>query len=450
MKKSYFLWSLLGLLTLQLGWAQQKTITGTVNDETGLPLPGATVVIDGTTRGVAADFDGNFSIQASEGETLVITYIGYADQRLSVGSQDSYTINLSPDNTLEEVVVVAFGSQKKEEITGSVTTIKTDELNQIQASSIAQGLVGKIAGVQIINQNGQPGEDPTIRFRGIGSINSSSAPLFVVDGAVFNGNINSIATQDIESMTFLKDASANALYGSRGANGIIIVTTKKGKTSGIEITIDSKIGVNTRAIPEYNVIRETGQYYEAWYNAWRVGLIDTGSTPSEAATEAAEGLVSGGDFSLNYNSYDVANNSVIDTNTGRINSSARLLYQDDWNDASFSTGVRSENYISVKTQNEKTNSLFSLGHLDDEGYALESGFERITSRISTDYTPKDWLKLGGSLNYAHTSQDSPIQGLGSTTLSNLFYWARSVAPIYPIYVRDSNGDFRRNNTGGRV
>src|SRR5690606_34770658 len=225
-----------GILTLflacmiQFSFAQEKTITGVVTSaEDGLPLPGATVVIEGTSRGTSTDSDGKYSISAAEGEKLVFSSISMESQTITIGASSVYNVTLTSASTIiDEVVVVAYGTQKKESITGSVATIKSKEISKIVTGNVTQGLVGKVAGVQVANGTGMPGDGATIRIRGIGSLSVSTPPLYVVDGIPFYGNINSINNQDIESMTILKDASAAALYGSRGASGVVIITTKKG------------------------------------------------------------------------------------------------------------------------------------------------------------------------------------------------------------------------------
>lgn len=431
--------------------AQTKTIIGTVSDQNGLPLPGVNVVIKGSATGTQTDFDGAYSISAKVGQTLVFSYLGQKTVELSIGTSNTIDVQMEDDvEALEEVIVVAYGTQKKEEITGAVTTLKSESINNVQAGSVVQGLVGKISGVQIINQTGAPGDDPTVRFRGIGSINSSNAPLYVLDGVVFNGNLNSINNQDIESMTFLKDASANALYGSRGANGVIIITTKRRGSDKLEVVIDSKIGFNTRAVPEYDIITDPGEYYEAAYDRWRIGLIDTGINAVEAAQTAAGQIVAGGDFSLGYNNYDVPDNQLIDPTTGKINTRAKLLYQDSWTDKSYQTGIRRENYISLRYSNDFSNAFMSVGHLNDEGIVINSGFERITGRLSTEFQPTEWLRIGGNINYAHTLQDNPFLGRGSANVSNLANWARTTAPIYPVFGRNAQGNIIRDNDGNVV
>ena len=439
------------MLVVQLTFAQGKTISGTVSDDSGLPLPGATVLLKGTSSGTSTDFDGKYSISTNTGATLVYSFVGYKTQEVTVGSSNTINVTMQESaSALEEVVVVAYGTQKKEEITGSVTTIKTEQLSDIPTASVVQGLVGQVAGVQIINQSGAPGADPTVRFRGIGSINSSSAPLYVVDGVVFNGNLNSINPQDIEAMSFLKDASANALYGSRGANGVVIITTKKGLSESLEVTFDTKVGFNNRAVPEYDIITESGRYYEAVFDRTRLDLINNGLSAAAAANAAASNIVSNPNFPLGYNSYDVSEDQIIDPITGNINPNANLLYQDSWIDESYLTGVRHENYLSLRFRNDKISSFFSLGHLEDEGIIVNSGFERVTARLNTEYKPKDWLKFNAGINYSNTVADNPLGGFTSGNVSNIAGWARGTAPIYPVYGRDASGNLVLDSNGNRV
>ena len=443
--------TLLLVLVVQLTFAQGKTISGTVSDDSGLPLPGATVLLKGTSSGTSTDFDGKYSISTNTGATLVYSFVGYKTQEVTVGSSNTINVTMQESaSALEEVVVVAYGTQKKEEITGSVTTIKTEQLSDIPTASVVQGLVGQVAGVQIINQSGAPGADPTVRFRGIGSINSSSAPLYVVDGVVFNGNLNSINPQDIEAMSFLKDASANALYGSRGANGVVIITTKKGLSESLEVTFDTKVGFNNRAVPEYDIITESGRYYEAVFDRTRLDLINNGLSAAAAANAAASNIVSNPNFPLGYNSYDVSEDQIIDPITGNINPNANLLYQDSWIDESYLTGVRHENYLSLRFRNDKISSFFSLGHLEDEGIIVNSGFERVTARLNTEYKPKDWLKFNAGINYSNTVADNPLGGFTSGNVSNIAGWARGTAPIYPVYGRDASGNLVLDSNGNRV
>lgn len=325
-KKCKGLVILLLTLTSQLFFAQERAISGIVSESAG-PIPGANVIVKGTSNSAQSDFDGKYTIKAKTGDVLVFSYMGMKEATAIVGNSSTVNIKMQEGGEeLKEVVIqVAFGAQKKEQITGAVTKIDARQLETNQAANAVQSLTGKVAGVQIAANSGQPGDKPQVRFRGIGSISSSNEPLYVVDGIPYNGDINAIASQDIDSVSFLKDASSNALYGSRGANGVIIITTKKGKKGQLNITYETKIGVNSRSVPEYNMITDPGEYYKAVYNRIRNGLIYQGQTPVNASTIAAQNLISGDSYSLGYNNYNVPNNQVINPATGEINADAKII-----------------------------------------------------------------------------------------------------------------------------
>lgn len=451
--------TLLLALVVQITFAQQRTVTGTVTDGDGLPLPGVNVLVKDTSRGTQTDFDGNFSISASVGETVVFSYLGFETTEMVVDESARLNVSLSEDaSELDEVIVTAYGVQKRESITGSVTEIKSEEVAQVQTSNVVQGMTGKVAGVQVINETGQPGAEPTVRFRGIGSINASSAPLYVVDGIPFQGNINTLNNQDIASITFLKDASAAALYGSRGANGVIIITTKKGAQGALNVTVDARIGVNMRGVPEYDVMKTPGEYYEGYFLAYRNNLIHNEGLSRDVANRYAAnnlivetddlglGLESPG---LNYNVYDVAAGQVIDPATGRVNPSANLLYHDDWDDYLFDEQMMSQTNVSVSGGNENSSVYFALGHEKNDGYVINSSFERYNARLAADTNIKDFLTLGGSMNYAHTIQKT-VDGDGTSSYSNPLSWARQIAPIYPVFAYDQNGQRLTDATGAPI
>lgn len=441
---------LLLVLMAQITFAQERVVSGIVSDNTGMPIPGVSVLVKGTKTGTQTDFDGKYSIKASPSQILVFTYIG---MKAKEEPATSTTVNakLAGDALeLEGVVVVAFGTQKKSEITGAVTKIDAKALENTQASNAIQSLTGKVAGVQIQANSGQPGDPPQVRFRGIGSLSSSNAPLYVVDGIPYNGDINAIATQDIESISFLKDASSNALYGSRGANGVIIVTTKKGKKGQLRVTYETKIGVNSRAVPEYDMIKDPGEYYETVYGRIKSGLIFGGQTAANASTIAANTLISGESYSLGYNNYNVANNQLINTATGKINSNASLLYHDDWAKELFRDATRTEHFLSLSSSTDNLSSYLSVGYLKDNGYTINSDFKRATVRANVDYNVNSKIKVGANLNYANTDQNAPISQVSSSTYSNLFGWSRNIAPIYTIWQRDAAGNFVTNPDGSRI
>lgn len=438
------------LMLSQVAFSQERTVSGIVSDNSGMPIPGVTVSVKGTNNATQTDFDGKYSIKAAPNQILLFTYIG---MKANEEPASSTTVNaklVGDALELEGVVVVAFGTQKKSEITGAVTKIDAAALENTQASNAIQSLTGKVAGVQISANSGQPGDPPQVRFRGIGSISSSNSPLYVVDGFPYNGDINAIATQDIESISFLKDASSNALYGSRGANGVIIVTTKKGKKGKLKVTYETKIGVNSRAVPEYDVITDPAEYYKVVYNRIRNGFIYQGETPADASNLAAQNLITGDTYSLGYNNYNVPNDQVIDPATGQLNPNARLLYHDDWAKELFRDATRTEHFLSLSTSTDNLSSYLSVGYLKDEGYTINSNFKRATVRANVDYNVNSKIKVGANLNFANTDQNAPISQVGSATYSNLFSWARNIAPIYTIWKRDENGNIVTNPDGSRA
>lgn len=442
-----------GIITLflafivQLSFAQERTISGTVSDESG-PLPGVSVIKKGTTIGTETDFDGNYKIKAKTGDVLVFSFVGMKTTEKTVGTGNSISMTMESDNLLEEVVVVAYGTQKKSSISGSIQTIKSEELAKAQTANVIQSLSGKATGIQIKSTSGQPGKEPEVRFRGIGSLSSSNKPLYVVNGIPYNGNISSISSQDIESVTFLKDASANALYGSRGANGVIVITTKRGKKGNIQITYQSKVGINSRATKDYEKITDPSEYYELETQRIKLGqMFKNGLSEQDALKYASSNVVSslGG-----YNPYNVTSKELIDPNTGKINPNAKLLYFDDWDNALFSNSIRQEQFLNVMYGDDKINTYLSLGYLDDGGYVVNSGYRRITTRADINYKIVENIKFGLNLNYANSQMKDPQAGKNSGTFSNLFSWTRNAAPIFPIYARDRYGNIKYDKKGNKI
>lgn len=221
-------------------FAQQLQVTGTVKDHTGNPVAGATILVEGSTTGTTSNADGSYSITAPSDATLLVSFIGYQPQQIAVAGKSRIDISLKEDTqSIDDVIVVAFGTAKKEAFTGSATVIKSDDIAKSQQSNVAQALAGKVAGVQLTNSSGQPGAAPDIRIRGFSSLNAGNSPLWIVDGMPYSGDLNNLNPNDIESMTVLKDAASNALYGARGANGVVMITTKKAKSKDAIITVDA-------------------------------------------------------------------------------------------------------------------------------------------------------------------------------------------------------------------
>lgn len=427
------------MILTSVAFAQEKKVSGRVTGADGKPLAGVTIAVQGSNVATQTDVNGNYSLSVPTGKVIVFRSVGFADKTLIVKEgQSAFNVILdNSENSLQEVIVTAYGTQTKESIAGSISTLKSKDLEQVQSANVVQSLAGKVGGVQIRSTSGQPGAPATVRFRGLGSISSSNDPLYVVDGVPFNGDVASISSQDIAEMSFLKDAAANALYGSRGANGVIIITTKKGLNNNkIDMTIDSRVGVNSRATKDYDYITDPGEYYELRWQRLRLGQVTGGKTDAESRAYATENLVK----DLGYNIFNVANNKIIDPATGKVASGAMVKYHDDWNKYLFDNSIRHEHNLNLRYGNDKVTTYLSGGYLKDNGYVVNSGFDRVTTRGNLEFKPYSFVKLGGNFNYAGTKARDPQAGKGSATYSNLFSWSRNQAPIYPIFARDKNGN----------
>ena len=444
MKRKFMLLLTCLFIGIGLVTAQVTKVTGTViSEEDGLPVVGASILVKGTAVGTVTDMDGKFQLPnvPSSAKTLVISFIGMATQEVAI--KPNLNITLKPDTeTLEEVVVVAYGTAKKSSFTGSAATIKADKITKQQNSNVSKALEGAVSGVQITSSTGQPGSEASIFVRGIGSISASKKPLIVVDGVPYEGSLNSINNADIESMTILKDAAANSLYGARGANGVVMITTKKGINGKTTVSLDAKWGINSRGVKAYKTIRDAGQYYEMFWEALKNANISTGMGQAAAAWDASQNLVAslGG-----YNVYDVANNQLIDPTTGRLNPNAHQLYSEDWQEDPFKNGLRQEYNISIKGGSEKTSFYASLNYLDDDSYLRNSNFKRYTGRLKVDNQTASWLKTGFNMAYAQTTTNSP--NVGGSNYSSLFFFGQNIAPIYPIYRHDAEGNMIYDSNG---
>ncbi len=435
--------TLLLALVVQFTFAQEKQISGTVSDETG-PLPGVSVIIKGTSNGVETDFDGLYKITAKQGDVLMFSYVGMNDVFKKVGNGTTLNVTLESSNLLDEIIVVAYGTAKKSSIVGSVATVSQEILKNVQSSNVAKALEGAISGVQVVASSGQPGSAPSIKIRGIGSINSSNDPLYVLDGIPFEGNINSIPQSDIASINVLKDAAANSLYGARGSNGVILITTKKGKDGKMTVSLSAKTGINSRAINDYSIIKSPKDYYELFWQAIKGRNISNGQTEAQAAQSASNTLVKelGG-----YNNYNVPNTELVGVD-GKLNPNAKLLYQDSWEDEFFNNGFRKEYSLNVRGGNEKARYFFSSSYLSDEGYVARSNFERLTTRLNLEMNITENITLSSSLSYSNTTSNTPTSSGNSYT--NSFQWSRGIAPIYPVYGYTATGQPIYDNNGEKV
>lgn len=393
----------------------------------------------------------------SSAKTLIVSYVGMESQEVAVKPIIRVVLE-SGSQALDEVMVVAYGTAKKSAFTGSAATIKSEKIVSRQAANVTNALAGQVAGVQITNSNGQPGTDASVRIRGIGSISASNTPLYVVDGVPYDGEIAAINTQDIESMTVLKDAASNSLYGARGANGVILITTKRGKTGEAVVNFDAKWGTNRRAVPNYNVMTNPATYYEGVYKALYNSAYK-GDNAAEANQYANEQIFSGENGGVGYQVYTIPDGQSFIGMDGRVNPNATLGYSDgdfyytpdNWYDELFNSGnLRQEYNLNVSGSNEKMNFYLSAGYLDDAGIAPNSGYTRYSTRLKADYQVKKWLKIGANLSYTNYNSKYPDEQTNSGSTGNLFYVSNLMAPIYPMYVRNPDGNIKIDNHGFTV
>ncbi len=365
-------------------------------------------------------------------------------------AQTTKNDTITKETKIDEVIVVAYGAVKKETLTGSVGQVKAAEIAQVTAPNVIQGMTGKIAGVQVYGGSGQPGQAPTVRFRGIGSVNGSAAPLYVVDGVPYTGDISTINNNDIESISFLKDASVAALYGNRGANGVIIVTTKKGRKGRTRFALDMKTGINQNSNSGYKNIKDYKKYYEAYFNGMANNFqMVQGLTYDAARVKAADELVDGA-IGLGYNIYNVGNTNLVDPVTGQFNSSASLLYTpEDWEKYLFRDGYFNSVHFNAAGGSENTTYLFSVGYDSNEGYGINSKFDKVTARAKVDTKVGERITVGTNFAYTNSVLDNP-DGNGTSNFSSPYLWINSIAPIYGVYQRNNAGQIVYDSTGNPI
>ncbi|NMH89301.1 SusC/RagA family TonB-linked outer membrane protein [Flavivirga algicola] len=381
-----FMLTMVWLAGIAIGHSQNSTITGTVTDESGQPLAGANILIKGTSVGAQTDFDGLFSISASSSETLVVSYLGFVTQEIPINGRTSITISLAEDaSQLDEVVIVGYGAQKKSDLTGAVSTVSSKDIEKYTFTDPAQALQGKMAGVNVQSQGGSPGATSIITIRGAGTLGDSS-PLFVIDG-VITGNMNSINPADIESISVLKDASSTAIYGSRAANGVIIVTTKRGKKGQLSIDLDTSYGFN-QVINELN-----------WANARQYADIVNRADDNDG------------------NSRSPANDTQFNPNN------TSDLYKESLRTSS----VKNTN-LRLSGGGEHTLYSLSLNHFDNEGVVKFSDFKRTTVRATGSFT-KNRFRLENTIGLTRTVNNP----------NNFFNKERNLIPT--IRLKDDNGDW---------
>ncbi len=441
-------------LGMELAWAQTSTVTGIViSDEDDGPVIGASVLVKGTTLGTITDIEGKFSIGniPHSAKTLQVSFVGMQTQDIAIRHGIIKVVLKSASEMLDEVMVVAFGTQKKSSFTGAASVISTEELSKHVTTNVTNALVGTTPGLQLRGGSGAPGAGQgNIKIRGIASMYAETDPLIIVDGAPYSASLSNIPQEDIESVTVLKDAASAALYGARGAAGVILVTTKNGKNKKAQISADAKWGVNSRAVQDYETINDPGRYYEAiygqYYNYYYYGLGQSVESANANANTTMLGH-------LGYNIYTVPEGQHLIGTDGRLNPNATLgrsydangetyyLTNDNWRDAAYSTALRQEYNVSINGSMDKGSFYASLGYLNEDGIIEYSGFKRLSARVKADYQARSWLKIGTNIGYTNSTTESNPNLSTSYNSTNLMYYTSRIAPIYPIYVRvlDQNG-----------
>lgn len=433
--------------------AQISNVSGIVTStDDGQPVVGATVTVKGTNARTVTDQNGRFTVQnvPNGAKTVVVTYVGM--ETVETHLRQNMKIRMTPMSTdMSELIVVAFGKQKRESFTGSAGTLDAESITERQASNPLSALDGKVAGVQMIEGN-SPQSEPTIIIRGISSINAGTGPLIVLDGMPYNGYYSDINPADVESISVLKDAASTALYGARGANGVILITTKQAKRGQAVISLDAKWGVNSDARVDYETIDDPGQFYETHYRAlYNYYRNSQGLNAHNAHVRANQNLgAAESNGGLGFLTYSAPAGQWLIGENGKMNPNATpgnlvtnngqqyLLMPDDWKKEALRHGQRQEYNLNVNGGNDQFQAYASIGYLKNEGVVEGLEFERYSGRFKADWQARKWLKIGANMSYTHNESNN--NGLS-------FEAAHLMPSIYPVYIRDANGNIMTDANG---
>ena len=445
-----------------MAMAQNKQVTGTVTDPEGAAMAGVTVQVEGTMNATATNAAGQYSISAPAEANLVFSYIGMASQTQPVGQRSVINVTMQSDSqVMEDVVVTAFGATKREAFTGSAAEVKAEDIAKVQTSNVAQSLAGKVAGLQLVNASGKPGSAPSIRIRGFSSINASQEPLYVVDGIPYDGDLNNINPADIESMTVQKDATSTSLYGARGANGVVMITTKRSKSRDAIVNVDAKWGVTSKALQNYDYITNPAEYYEVYYSALNNYLMNAQGLDAIAANAKANQMITATSTNggLAYQIFNVPSNQYFIGLDGKVNPRATmgnvvnykgedyLLTADNWDEEGYSAGFRQEYNASVAGSTDRMSMYASFGYLKDEGIVSNTDMYRYTARLRADYQAKKWLSIGGNASFSNYEWNQLSDEGASGSTGNVFAFTSNIAPIYPVYLRNPDGSKKIDSNG---
>jgi len=429
------------------GALAQTKVSGTVvSQDDGQPVVGASVLVVGTQVGTVTNSNGQFSLTCPAGKNMLrITYVGM--EPLEVSARPNMRIFLTSDQkALDEVIVVAYGTTKKSSFTGSAENIDSEKLELRPITNVAKGIEGQVSGVQTTSADGQPGSEPAIRIRGFGSINASSSPLYVVDGIPYDGSISSINPADVESMTVLKDASAGALYGARGANGVVMITTKKGKEGKAQVTWRSTFGWSSRAQKRYDLVDQK-EYVQLVYEGLRnQAYFNNGYSWADAEAYGRSQLTTnlGGELYNPFKNYTW--DTIIDPATGQVQSDAQSAWDENWMDAiEDNAALRHEHQFSVNGGTDKTKYMLSLGYVNEDGILVTTNFQRYNARANVDTEVTKWFHANINTSLAHSI--SNFNDYDGTSTSNVWYTAQFITPLFPMYMKDLTGANLLSETG---
>lgn len=461
MKRFRLFLAVLSVLVTSAAFAQNITVSGTIKDAAdGNPVAFASVHLKGTMTGTSSDADGNYSITVPAEGVLVFSSVGYKTAEIGIQSRRKIDVSLNADHEfLDETIVVAYGTATKSSFTGSAAVVNSESISNHVSTNVTSALAGTTPGVQMISSSGDPASNgSSIRIRGIGSMSASSAPLYILDGMPYDGSISDINPNDVESISVLKDASASAIYGARGANGVILITTKKSNSNQANVKFDAKWGSNSRLIPQYDIISDPAEYYETWYRLMYNSKFYNGASAAEAYAYADKNLFNEKNGGLGYQVYTVPEGQKLIGTNFKINPNATLGYDDgtyyytpdNWYKEAFHNSFRHEYNITASGNKGGINYYGSVGYLNDRGIINNSDYERYTARLNADYQAKSWLRFTTNLSYSHSKSKTPNDYSSFGSSGNIFYIANSIGPIYPLYVRASGTHDIMTDASGRT
>jgi len=427
----------IAFISIQVVNAQVRRINGTVTSSAdGSTIPGVSVVVKGTSIGTITNLNGSYQLDVPQDATIItFSFVGMRTLDLPISGNTVDAILDSDIIGVDEVVVIGYGTTTRQSFVGSIKTIKSDNIQAKSVSNISKSLAGEAAGVTVINTSGQPGTSATVRIRGYGSVNGNRDPLYVLDGVPFSGALNSINPNDIESTTILKDATATAIYGSRGANGVILLTTKSGRTGTSLIEADFKRGVNVSGLPRYNTIKSPEDYIAlSWESKYNRGVALNNPNP---VAYANANLFSASGINPKYNLWNVTGAELIDPETRTVKAGVTRKYDpENWEDYGFQSSSRTEANMVMRGGNETTKYFTSYGYLHDVGYIINSDFKRYNATLNLESIVKPWLTTSAKLAYSGSETNNNGQ---STDSGSIFWFVDNMPPIFPLFLRDENG-----------